>query len=102
MKKQTSKLRKLERSRIESLFTDNMDYCFVCGKPKQNIHEVFEGAKRLKSIEYKLILPLCFSCHQRIHNDRQMALFYKQKGQELFNENYPDLDFIQIFHKGYL
>ena len=96
-----SKIRTLERKRF-SILTNDLNHCYVCGKPKQHINEIYEGAKRISSMKYGCCIPMCFECHKRFHNDRQFALIYKSECQKQFNKEYPDLDFISIFHRNYL
>ena len=101
MKNKSNKLAKLERNRT-SLFTDDLTCCIICGKPKDHLHEIFFGSNRLNSIRYKLVIPVCFECHSKIHNNVELQREWFIKGQTKFNEVYPDLDFIEIFGKNYL
>ena len=101
MKNKSNKLAKLERNRT-SLFTDDLTCCIICGKPKDHLHEIFFGKNRINSIKYKLIIPVCFECHSKIHNDIILQKEWFIKGQTKFNEVYPDLDFVEIFGKNYL
>lgn len=103
IKKITPKLAKLERNR-KSILTDNLDYCIICGSPKEHLHEVFFGKNRLNSIKYNCVIPLCSDCHTKIHNDIELDLFYKKMCQKKFLEFYhKDLNgFIDIFKKNYL
>ena len=101
LKLRSSKLAKLERNRFSILTTD-LDHCYECGEKKDNLHEVYEGAKRIQSIKYGCVIPLCYVHHLKIHNNRTMALFYKKLMQAKFIEVYPDLKFIDIFKINYL
>ena len=101
MKKKSNKLSQLEKNRY-SIITDDLDHCYICGRPRENLHEVYEGAKRIASMKYGCVLPLCYQCHIKIHHDRNMALFYKRLMQNKFIEVYPDLNFIDIFKINYL
>lgn len=100
MRYKTYKLQKLEKTRTESLFTNDMDHCYLCGLPKDDIHEVYQGRNRINSIKYKLVIPLCRFCHSRIHNDYDLAEKLKLQGQILFEEHYTE-KFISIFYKNY-
>ncbi len=100
-KTKSSKLAKLERNRT-SILTNDLKHCIICGKPKDNLHEIFFGKNRINSIKYKLIIPLCFDCHMKLHNDILMQKEWFIKGQIKFNEVYQDLDFVEIFGKNYL
>jgi len=100
MKKKSSKLVKLERNRF-SLFTDDLEHCIICEKKKDNLHEVFFGRNRQNSMKYKMVLPLCFEHHREMHDNMILQNEYKKRGQVLFEETYPDLDFIEIFGRSY-
>lgn len=107
IKKKTTKLAKLERERF-SLFTDDLDHCIICGKSPINKHEIFFGAKnRTNSIKYGLVIPLCTAEHHNqvgctgIHFNKELREYWQAKGQEKFEEVYPDLSFKDIFGKNY-
>lgn len=100
-KSKSNKLAKLERNRT-SLFTDDLEHCIICGKSKDNLHEIFFGKNRINSIKYKLVIPLCFECHFKIHNNINLQNEWHKKGQLKFDEIYPNLDFIEIFKKNWL
>lgn len=96
----SSKLNKLERNRF-SLFTDDLDHCYFCGKPKDNLHEVIFGKNRVNSMKYGIVLPLCVEHHKLMHTSTTLIEEYKKRGQAIFEETYPDLDFVSIFGKNY-
>ena len=101
IKPKSNKLAKLEKNRT-SLFTDDLNHCIICGKPKDHLHEIFFGKNRINSIKYKLVIPICFECHNKIHNDIILQNKWFIKGQTKFNEVYPNLDFIEIFKRNWL
>lgn len=101
LKQRTSKQSKLERNR-ESLFTDDLEHCILCGRKRKHIHEVFYGRNRKNSMIYKLCVPLCSDCHRKMHTNTKLQELYHKKGQVLFHETYPDLDFQEIFKINYL
>ena len=101
MKTKSSKLAKLEKERF-SLFTDDLEHCIICGKKKDNIHEVIYGKNRINSMKFGLTIPLCNYHHQMIHSNSVLSNEYKKRGQLLFERNYPDLKFEDIFKKNYL
>lgn len=101
MKQRSSKLAKLERNRF-SLFTDDLKHCIICGKKKDNIHEIFCGRNRQNSMKYGLCLPICESCHSKYQNDFLFNKKWHKKGQAMFNRTYPNLKFEDIFKKNYL
>lgn len=85
MKQRTSKQTKLERDRF-SLFTDDLEYCIICGKSLINKHEIFGGRNRLNSIKYGLVIPLCTCEHHNqveckgIHFDKKLRNEWHKKG----------------------
>ena len=100
IKSKSNKLARLERNR-KSLFTDDLDYCIICKRKREHLHEVFPGRNRTNSMKYSLVLPLCSMHHQLIHSDNTLMTYYKKKGQALFEKAYPDLDFVDIFKRNY-
>ena len=100
MKKKSYKITKLEKNR-KSLLTNNLDQCYLCGCPKDHLHEVYFGKNRLNSMKYNCVIPVCFICHDRIQNDINLDLKIKKEMQLAFQNNY-DIDFISIFYRNYL
>lgn len=100
IKSKSNKLARLERNR-KSLFTDDLDHCIICKQKREHLHEVFPGRNRINSMKYNLVLPLCSMHHQLIHSDNDLMTYYKKKGQDLFENAYPDLDFVEIFKRNY-
>lgn len=96
-----NKIRELEYNRF-SILTNDLTRCYVCGKTKDHLHEIFFGKNRVNSMIYGCVVPLCFTCHNKVHNNHQLDIILKQKAQIKFEELYPNLDFISIFHKSYI
>lgn len=103
MKQRTHKQARLERERF-SIFTDNLDVCYICKNKKDDLHEIFMGAKRLASIRYGLVLPLCRLHHIEMHNDTETRLKWNKIGQKKAMEyyNWDKEEFIKIFGRNYL
>ena len=97
----SKKLAKMERNRT-SILTNDMEHCYICGAKKTHIHEICFGKNRLNSIKYGLVIPVCFNCHVKIHNDINLQEEHHKIAQKKFNEVYPDLDFVEIFKRNYL
>lgn len=96
--KQVSKKRvKLERNRF-SIFTDNLNKCYFCNKPKVDLHELLGGRNRTNSMKYGLVLPVC----RKHHNEIQHSVEYKKLAQKKFQEVYPEIDFVKVFKINYL
>lgn len=98
----TTKQSKLEKSRTTSLFTENLNVCYLCGRKKEHLHEVFFGRNRTNSIKYGLFIPVCEKCHRRCHKDTNLIDLLHKKGQLLFICNYPELELIDVFWHNYL
>ena len=98
-----SKITRLERNRY-SILTDDLNHCYICGVPKQQLHEIYYGKNRINSMKYGCVVPLCADCHtgnNGVHNNSMLDNYLKKTCQEIFEKKY-DLDFISIFHKNYL
>ena len=91
-----------------SILTDDMGHCFCCdGTDGIEIHEIFYGPLRPKSIQYGLVVPLCRECHRGtygVHGTRGKMLNtnLKENGQMAFEKKFPELDFLRIFGRNYL
>ena len=99
-----SKIRRLEQMRF-SILTKDLSKCFLCGKPKDHLHEVYFGKNRINSMKWGCVVPLCYSCHQGnngVHQNSLIDTKLKQICQKKFIETYPDINFLEIFHKNYI
>ena len=102
MKNKSKKLAKLERDRF-SVFTDDLKTCYLCGKPKNDLHELLEGRNRINSIKFGYVIPVCRLCHSQIQNNIEFKNVWAKKAQEHFEENIGTRDeFLNIFRKNYL
>ena len=101
MKKKSNKLAKLEKNRF-SLFHDGKS-CIICDSTyKLTWHEIFGGSNRKNSMIYGLCIRLCFNCHRQYQENKLFNEYWHKKGQAKFEEVYPNLDFVSIFHRNYL
>lgn len=102
MKNKSKKLAKLERDRT-SVFTDDLEHCILCGKKKNDLHEIFGGRNRLNSIKFNLVIPLCRECHSLNQNNPFFNDHWHKIGQEYFECNIGSRDeFLSKFRKNYL
>ncbi len=102
MKNKSSKLSKLEKNRF-SVFTDNLDKCYLCSNKKDHLHEIFAGRNRQNSMKYGFVLPLCEQCHRMYQNDVLFNHKWYIKCQKHFESNIGTRDdFINIFRKSWL
>lgn len=103
IKKKTNKLAKLENSRF-SIITNDLKHCYVCTErgikniPKKDLHEVYGGSNRKRSIENGLVVPLCRKCH----TDNDILKWLKRFVQLEYEENHTRADFIALIGKSYL
>lgn len=93
---------------------EDADYleCFICKRngcgDHLDMHHIFEGnGKRPLSEKYGLKVPLCHNrCHESgpdaVHKNIEVRHELERKGQERFEEEYPDEDFLLVFGKNYL
>lgn len=102
MHNKSKKLAKLEKNR-KSVFTDDLDYCYLCGKKKNDLHEVFEGRNRINSIKFNFILPLCRECHSSNQNNAIFNDYWHKQGQLYWEKNIGSREeFIKVFKRNYL
>ena len=93
-------IKKLEKNRF-SIITNNLDFCYLCGRKKDHLHEVFFGKNRINSMKYGCVVPLCSNCHYKVHHNINIDMQLKKQLQKKFEEIYSD-DFIKIFRRNYL
>lgn len=75
----------------------------MCGRPAVNDHHILYGSLRSRSELYGLKVNLCFDCHRWIHDHPNTGddLKLKKIAQQAFIEEYPGLDFREIFERDY-
>lgn len=101
MKQKTSKLRKLERERY-SILTNDLENCFICQRPAQDVHEIFCGAKRQMSMKNGFCVPLCREHHTLVTNMRVADVYLREECQRKFEENHTREEFISLVGRNYL
>lgn len=94
-------IKTLENNRF-SILTNDLAHCYLCGRPKNHLHEVFFGKNRVNSMKWGCVVPLCAFCHTKVHSKVELDLKLKKLTQKAFNEVYEGVDFLSIFHKNYL
>lgn len=100
MKKKSYELAKLEKYR-ESVFTDNMQMCYVCGRPASSKHEILYGTNRRNSMVFGYVLPLCLNCHRSFHKNHVLTNEWAKKCQIYHEEKYGVQDWMEHFHRNY-
>lgn len=102
MHNKSKKLTKLERNRA-SVFTSDLEHCYLCGKNKNDLHEIFGGRNRRNSMKYGFILPLCRECHSLNQNNLFFNDYWHRQGQIYWEENIGAREeFIEVFRRNYL
>lgn len=102
MQYKSKKMAKLERNR-KSIFTDDLDHCYLCGRKKDDLHEVYAGRNRINSIKYNFILPLCRECHSLNQNNSNFNDYWHRQGQLYWEEFIGTREeFIKTFRRNYL
>lgn len=102
MQNKSNKLASLERNR-KSIFTEDLEHCYLCGKKKNDLHEVFGGRNRINSIKYNFILPLCRECHSSNQNNVIFNDYWHKRGQLYWEKNIGSREeFIKVFRRNYL
>lgn len=101
IKKRTAKQNKIEKERFSILTTD-FTKCYICGKPKNEIHEIYSGSNRQTSMKLGLCIPICRICHNRWEIDKDFRKKYQAIGRNKFIELYGYDKFMEEFKKSYL
>lgn len=101
MKNKSKKLAKLERERY-SILTDDLEHCYLCEAEykyikRDDLHEIFGGRNRRKSIEWGLVIPICRECHKKLTNDVKEYKKLQKEGQKAFVRKYGKKKFIEEF-----
>ena len=100
--KKTSKQIKLEKSRY-SILTDDLDHCYICifqGKKvlRDDLHEVYGGANRKRSILNGLVVPLC----RKHHQNEEILSELKVATQKMYEVNHTRDEFIKLIGKSHI
>ena len=97
--KVTNKQKQLEKNRY-SIFTNNYNKCFYCGKQneKLDLHEVYGGSNRKRSMQNGLVIPLCRNCH----SNEKIISYLRIQLQKEYEKNHSREQFIQLIGKNYI
>ena len=97
IKKVSRKQKQLEKNRF-SIFTDNFNKCYYCGKEgKMDLHEIYGGSNRKRSIENGFVVPLCRICH----SNEKIIQYLRIKLQKEYEKKHSRDDFIKLIGKSY-
>ena len=99
------KLKSKRKAKNNPVPTDQ-DRCRICDKPYAELHEVFYGPLRQKSIEYKMQVRLCDKHHRidklAVHNNPIFDAELKREYQLKFESIYGHEEFMLQFGRNYL
>lgn len=102
MRIKSNKLANLEKKR-KSVFTEDLEHCYLCGKKKNDLHEIYGGRNRINSIKFNLVLPLCRKCHSLNQNNPFFNDYWHRHGQLYWEEHIGSREeFIKVFRRNYL
>ena len=74
------------------MITEYVDYCLICGKPRECEHHLLRGSRRNQSDDDGLKIPLCNNCHnmgpkdEKIHGNVMAEKLSKIIGQLAFEK----------------
>ena len=97
IKNKSIKQKKLEDKRF-SIFTNNLKKCYYCQKENVRIdlHEVWGGSNRKRSILNGFVIPLCRNCHK----NEEIINYLKKKLQLEYEKTHSRDDFIRLIGKS--
>lgn len=96
IKNKSNKLAKAERNRY-SILTNNLNKCYFCERTKDDLHEVFCGRNRQKSIKWGLVIPICRIHHRLITDDETFNKVMEDIARIKFIKKYGEEKFIEEF-----
>lgn len=101
MKQKSNKLAKLEKNRF-SIFTTDFDRCYYCritsGRQQLDIHEVYGGSNRIRSMKEGLCVPLCRRCH----SSEEIIQDLRKWCQKEYEKTHTRNEFIKLIGKSYI
>lgn len=99
----------MSRSKLWSIFTDDLGRCYITKLWVAEVHHVFPGKNRKLCEKYGFVVPLHPTLHRwgpdSVHKvpNRGLDLKLKQECQRYYEEHYGTReDFIKEFGKSYL
>ena len=77
----------------KSIITKWINYCFICGKPREHIHHALYGPGKLNLADQDhLLLPLCMYHHEDskngVHNNAGMKALSQALAQACWQRQY--------------
>lgn len=95
--------------RLKSVFTEDMEHCYLTGATYPHIHHIFYGSRRKLSERYVFVIPLAPYLHEfgkgSVHENPNcgLDLELKQMAQRYFEKNIGSREkFRSIFGKSWI
>lgn len=107
MNKKSKTLAKIEKKRF-SILTNDLEHCYTCKKlyeievKKDDIHEIFKGRNRIRSIKNGFCVPLCWKCHKRTEDDIEFLRKLQKECQIEYMKTHSKQEFLNIIDKSYI
>jgi hypothetical protein len=77
--------------------------CYICGRLDVEEHHCIHGSSNRKNAERcGLKVWLCWKHHKKLHEDRDMDLYFIRLAQSKFEETHTREEFMAIFGKNWL
>ncbi len=87
----------------KSIITNDMEHCYLCMRRAQQMHHCIYGSRRKLADEDGLVVPLCFECHNEVHNgDGHLAKYLKRVAQIKYEELHSHDEWMQRYGKNYI
>lgn len=91
----------------KSVITQNNDECYICGRPSECIHHIYEGTGRRKISDREgFVVPLCNRCHNMsdnsVHFNKELDLMLKRECQVEYEKAHTRKEFIRLIGRNYL
>lgn len=102
IKKVSNKQKQLEKNRF-TIFTNKFDECYYCKRKikeneKLDLHEIYGGSNRTRSIKNGFVVPLCRLCH----SNEEIIQYLRIKLQKEYEKTHSREKFIKIIGKNYI
>lgn len=89
-----------------SIITNDLEHCFICGHSHAHIHHIFYGKNRRNADEDGLIIGLCYYHHngsdEGVHFNKPLDRALKELGQAEYEKTHTRQQFITRYNKSYL
>lgn len=92
----------------KSIITDDLENCYFCGKPRENIHHIIFGSGRRVEISDRngFIVPLCNRCHnmsdEAVHFDHVKDVLLRRICQLYYEKEHSREEWMRLVGRNYL